>query len=602
MKKKLNNIAFVLAIVMLVITINVSVNTHKVSALADYVTNLTGETSVDANQEFYTATFNLQNLGDENINRISINDNQGTSQAIVVSLAPGESFSIPVNYTLQAIKDYNYFDIQMNVSVTFDNDEVLNQTVSLSVPVITITEEEENVDIPYTTIETEDDTLDVGTTIVDQEGINGEEIVTYKVTYLGDEIISKEEINRDRIIEPVDKIVRVGTKVIDVKTETYTEEIPFNTETIEDKTLDVGTTIVDQEGVVGEATITVEITYENGIEISRKEISRVTTKEPIDKIIRVGTKVIDVKTETYTEEIPFNTETIEDKTLDVGTTIVDQEGMAGESTITIEITYENGIEISRKEISRVTTKEPIDKIIRIGIKVIDVEPLKEMINYANLIDLSLYSTNTVQNLKIALSKANSVLAHPLSNDEILDATNNLRLAINNLKSYKVNLEVRADLQKVSARTKVNVLAVFTNAGTEDISNLVITDSIGLERNVGLVLAGESKIFNLSYTLPAILDGDTYVIDVNAIATYADGLISNASDQVSFEITNIPSEELEKERNQDLIQNYEEVEKAEKHDLPVTGEHTNLYLVITLCTVGLALTLYRLNYKKRDAHR
>ncbi|NLJ95152.1 MAG: hypothetical protein GX326_06670, partial [Clostridiaceae bacterium] len=286
MKKKLNNIAFVLAIVMLVITINVSVNTHKVSALADYVTNLTGETSVDANQEFYTATFNLQNLGDENINRISINDNQGTSQAIVVSLAPGESFSIPVNYTLQAIKDYNYFDIQMNVSVTFDNDEVLNQTVSLSVPVITITEEEENVDIPYTTIETEDDTLDVGTTIVDQEGINGEEIVTYKVTYLGDEIISKEEINRDRIIEPVDKIVRVGTKVIDVKTETYTEEIPFNTETIEDRTLDVGTTIVDQEGVVGEATITVEITYENGIEISRKEISRVTTKEPIDKIIR----------------------------------------------------------------------------------------------------------------------------------------------------------------------------------------------------------------------------------------------------------------------------------------------------------------------------
>lgn len=68
-----------------------------------------------------------------------------------------------------------------------------------------------------------------------------------------------------------------------------TEEIAFQTIEQEDATLAKGQTKVVQEGVVGERTIYTEVTIVNG-EKSSKVIENITTKQPVNKIVAVGTK------------------------------------------------------------------------------------------------------------------------------------------------------------------------------------------------------------------------------------------------------------------------------------------------------------------------
>lgn len=68
-----------------------------------------------------------------------------------------------------------------------------------------------------------------------------------------------------------------------------TEEIAFQTIEQEDATLAKGQIKVVQEGVVGERTIYTEVTIVNG-EKSSKVIENIITKEPVDKVIVVGTK------------------------------------------------------------------------------------------------------------------------------------------------------------------------------------------------------------------------------------------------------------------------------------------------------------------------
>ncbi|MBF9665140.1 G5 domain-containing protein [Streptococcus pseudopneumoniae] len=68
-----------------------------------------------------------------------------------------------------------------------------------------------------------------------------------------------------------------------------TEEVVFQTIEQEDATLAKGQTKVVQEGVVGERTIYTEVTVVNG-EKSSKVIENIITKEPVNKVIAVGTK------------------------------------------------------------------------------------------------------------------------------------------------------------------------------------------------------------------------------------------------------------------------------------------------------------------------
>lgn len=74
------------------------------------------------------------------------------------------------------------------------------------------------------------------------------------------------------------------------KTVTATEAVPFTSSTVDDSAMAQGTTNVQTVGVNGIRTVAYEVTYTNGAETSRKEISSQVTTKPINEVIAKGTK------------------------------------------------------------------------------------------------------------------------------------------------------------------------------------------------------------------------------------------------------------------------------------------------------------------------
>ncbi|MGN0571045.1 MAG: peptidoglycan DD-metalloendopeptidase family protein [Candidatus Fimenecus sp.] len=74
------------------------------------------------------------------------------------------------------------------------------------------------------------------------------------------------------------------------KTETRTVSVPYQTVKEETASLYSGTKRTKQKGVAGEQIVTELVTYVDGVRTSVKEVSRETTREPVNEIIQVGTK------------------------------------------------------------------------------------------------------------------------------------------------------------------------------------------------------------------------------------------------------------------------------------------------------------------------
>lgn len=70
------------------------------------------------------------------------------------------------------------------------------------------------------------------------------------------------------------------------------EDIGFKTITKEDASLERGVTRIEQEGKKGVKEFTYEVRRENGVEVNRKLLKTEITREPIDKIVIKGTKVV----------------------------------------------------------------------------------------------------------------------------------------------------------------------------------------------------------------------------------------------------------------------------------------------------------------------
>ena len=170
--------------------------------------------------------------------------------------------------------------------------------------------------VPFKTIEQPDATLPKGQTKVVQEGINGEQIVFSEVTTVDGKSTSK-VIKSSITKQPVDKVIAVGTReevaptpvvtpttpttkvtpsegektpsVVKPEVVTSTEVVPFKTITQNDATLPKGQTKVVQEGANGERTTLTEVTTVDGKQTSRI-LENTITKQPVNKVIAVGTK------------------------------------------------------------------------------------------------------------------------------------------------------------------------------------------------------------------------------------------------------------------------------------------------------------------------
>lgn len=119
-------------------------------------------------------------------------------------------------------------------------------------------------------IQTAESTVDE---MLNAEGIDLGELD--KVSYnLGDNITSGMEI----------KITRVEEKYF-----ASTEPVEFGLVKQEDNNLEQGQSKLLQEGVQGEKVVTTRVVYEDGKEVSREVINETVTKEPVNRIVAVGT-------------------------------------------------------------------------------------------------------------------------------------------------------------------------------------------------------------------------------------------------------------------------------------------------------------------------
>jgi len=228
---------------------------------------------------------------------------------------------------------------------------------------VTTTEE-----IPYPSRTENNADLAEGTRKVKQAGEKGQKKVVWDVT-----LVNGVEKKRDRksqtvIKEPVEEIIEVGTKKTGVETkETVTVEAA----------LDKGKTRVE-EGEEGIDEVTYEVTKVDGVEKSRKEVSRKTKKAAKNKITYTGGKaVVTTKEVTKTEEVAFQTREVENALLAEGVRRVKTAGQKGVRTIVETVTYTDGVETGRVEKSNTITTPAVDEVVEIGTKKAAVVTTKE---------------------------------------------------------------------------------------------------------------------------------------------------------------------------------------------------------------------------------
>ena len=240
---------------------------------------------------------------------------------------------------------------------------------------VTTTEE-----IPYPSRTENNADLAEGTRKVKQAGEKGQKKVVWDVT-----LVNGVEKKRDRksqtvIKEPVEEIIEVGTKKTGVETKetvTVEEKVAFKEETKVDPALDKGQTRVE-EGEEGIDEVTYEVTKVDGVEKSRKEVSRKTKKVAKNKITYTGSKaVVTTKEVTKTEEVAFQTREVENALLAEGVRRVKTAGQKGVRTIVETVTYTDGVETGRVEKSNTITTPAVDEVVEVGTKKVAVITTKE---------------------------------------------------------------------------------------------------------------------------------------------------------------------------------------------------------------------------------
>ncbi|MEV0325560.1 G5 domain-containing protein [Micromonospora echinospora] len=78
--------------------------------------------------------------------------------------------------------------------------------------------------------------------------------------------------------------------VVEVRTETATEQIPHGTRTVKDSSLAEGKRVVRTPGVDGVRTLTYQVTVTDGVQTGRKLVRSAVTRKPVTEVVAVGTK------------------------------------------------------------------------------------------------------------------------------------------------------------------------------------------------------------------------------------------------------------------------------------------------------------------------
>lgn len=97
--------------------------------------------------------------------------------------------------------------------------------------------------------------------------------------------ISSTTTNEIKPIEPTSQTITITERVVRL-----TEGLPYQVVYQEDATLPVGQTSVVSEGSLGEKVSIQKVVLKDGVEVSRETTSESVNKEPVNRIVKVGTK------------------------------------------------------------------------------------------------------------------------------------------------------------------------------------------------------------------------------------------------------------------------------------------------------------------------
>ena len=265
-------------------------------------------------------------------------------------------------------------EARYNALVARANAALGKTTPTPPTPTETTKEVTETEEIPFTSREEKNADLPEGTRNIKTPGQKGEKTIVYTVTYVNGKETKREKKSETVTKQPVEEVVEVGTKkaaVVTTQELTVTEPIPYGEQTVTNPDLPEGTRNVKTPGENGEKTVVYTITLTDGVETKREKKSETVTKQPVDKVIEVGTKkaaVITTKEVTEKEEIPFTKREEENPTLPEGTRNVKTPGEKGEKTIVYTVTYTDGVETKREKKSESVTKQPVEEVVEVGTK------------------------------------------------------------------------------------------------------------------------------------------------------------------------------------------------------------------------------------------
>ncbi|MFI3162206.1 G5 domain-containing protein, partial [Streptococcus suis] len=205
--------------------------------------------------------------------------------------------------------------------------------------------------LKYKTTTVEDPELPKGHTETVTQGKEGKEIIT--TTYTLDTKTGNITANTvTETIEPVEKVVKIGTKSSPQTTVRF-EEIPFTVIYQADENRTAGEKETISSGKLGKVKIT---------ETEGSEPVREVLEKPQNEIVAVGTKPVVV-----TNILKYKTTTVEDPELPKGHTETVTQGKEGKEIITT--TYTLDTKTGNITANTVTeTIEPVEKVVKIGTK------------------------------------------------------------------------------------------------------------------------------------------------------------------------------------------------------------------------------------------
>ena len=174
----------------------------------------------------------------------------------------------------------------------------------------------------------------------------------------------------EEIVPAEDALIQVGRGTNDGTHDIVEKkELPFETRYEYDDSLEPGEEKVVSEGSPGEQERTNTIVIKDGKVVEVKEGEFKTTKEPQERVIKIGRKPTEGEvTKKVERDIPFDTKVIYDENLEAGSQVIEKEGKLGKEEVTITQKIKDSKPVGDPTETTKTLTEKEDRVVRVGIK------------------------------------------------------------------------------------------------------------------------------------------------------------------------------------------------------------------------------------------